>query len=224
MINFLRNLKAQHNKMIIEINKKILEEEKKQMDKDQVEMSLEGERLPSHNEKILKIALNELGVKEIKGPGNNARVVEYHRYASKSDKVDQPDDVPWCSSFCCFVMEKAGLVSTNSLMARSWLKWGLSTKKDPMAGDVVIFWRGNVASWKGHVGIYLRTNADGSIVTLGGNQKDEVNITTYSSRKLLDIRRSEKARVYDAEDAAVLHTLARQIINGKMIGIGGKVV
>lgn len=187
---------------------------------------------PSRNELILRTAIKELGVKEIQGSGNNARVVEYHKYASKSNKVEQNDSVPWCSSFICFVIEHCipafnnpdgePMGSTNSMMARSWEKWGISTKKDPLPGDIVVFWRGKKSGWQGHVAILLRVNRDGSLVCLGGNQNDEVNITTFSPSRLLDIRRSSKARVYDGEEAAVLITIAHNIINGKILVGEGK--
>lgn len=196
-------------------------------DDDQTEFPVDDMKMPTRNEKVLRIASLEIGVKEVTGTGNNERVVEYSRYASKNNKVEQPDSVPWCSSFVCWLVEKSGMSSTNSMMARSWLKWGLSTRKNPLPGDVVIYWRGNKSGWKGHVGIYLRTNANGSIVTLGGNQSDEVNLTSYSFSKLLDIRRSSKARPYDSDDVAILEMLAHQIINGRgLAGIGedGKVV
>lgn len=219
MLAFLKTLKRSLSEMIRVIQIKI----------DELSGELENpapSKMPSRNEKALRIAQLEIGTKEVSGSGNNAKVVEYHRYASKSNKVEQPDSVPWCSSFVCYIVEKSGMGSTNSMMARSWLKWGVSTRKDPMPGDIVVYWRGNKSGWKGHVGIYLRTNRDGSIVTLGGNQSDEVNITSYSASKLLDIRRSSKARPYDSEDRDLLELLAHSIINGKglaSIGKDGKV-
>lgn len=205
-------------------------EEQKADDENQTKLPID--RTPSRNELILKMAMNEIGVKEVVGSGNNAKVEEYHRYASKSNNTDQPDSVPWCSSFICWVIEHCipeynnprlkPMGSTNSMMARSWLKWGVSTKKDPLPGDIVVFYRGQKSGWKGHVSFLIRKNADGSLVCLGGNQSDEVNLTTYNDAKLLDIRRSSKARVYDGEDVAVLRTIAHGIINGRYLKDAGK--
>lgn len=180
--------------------------------------------IPTGNEKILRIAALELGVKEVAGTGNNQRIVKYHAHAREDDDISkgQPDSVPWCSSFLCFVVEKAGFVSTNSMAARSWLKFGESTLKDPLPGDIVVYWRVKPQSWQGHVGVFLRQNRDGSIVTLGGNQGDEVNITTYSKDKLLDIRRVQD-RSLDVGHRAQLLRLADDLINGRVVPKDGKV-
>ena len=110
MQTFLRNQIKAHQAMISE-----LETQLKKLDGEIVEEPVG----PSRNEKVLRIAALELGTKEVSGSGNNAKVVEYHRYASKSNNVDQPDSVPWCSSFVCYLVEKSGMGSTNSMMARS---------------------------------------------------------------------------------------------------------
>lgn len=238
MIEFLKDLR----KDLIRINGKLeaalRREELKKESENQASFDLEeeAERPPCRNELILKNAIKELGVKEVRGSGNNAQVVKYHRYASKNNKVDQPDSVPWCSSFLCFLMETTypadsktengelkPMGSTNSMLARSWLKWGVDVTDDPVAGDVVVYWRESPQSYKGHCGIFLKKNPDGTIVTLGGNQQDEVNLSTYSDKKLLSIRRSSKSRVLDEADRAVLYVIARGIINGKYINDGGKV-
>lgn len=211
-ILFLKGLRKSMRTMLQAIDKRISIELGKT--KDQAEFDLDNPRLPSKNEKILRIAQYEIGVKEVQGSGNNPKVVEYHRYASKNNRVEQPDDVPWCSSFVCYLAEKSGMQSTNSMMARSWLKWGTSVKEEPAPGDIVVYWRGNKSGWKGHVGIFLGTNRNGSIITLGGNQSDEVNITAYSPDKLLDIRRSSLARIYDDQDIELLDTLAQSMISG----------
>lgn len=232
IINELKKLKIELNSALNRVTALMVAEESKIKDGSQVEMSTNPEYFPSRNELILKTALREIGVKEVAGSGSNARVEEYHRFATKANKVEQKDDVPWCSSFVCWVVEHCypqdqggkPMGSTNSMMARSWEKWGISTKKDPLPGDIVVFWRGSKTGWQGHVGIFLRKNADGSIVTLGGNQSDEVNVSSYSGTKVLDIRRSSKARVYDGEDVAILYTIARGIINGKYVKDGGSVV
>lgn len=226
MIPFLIGLRKALKQIVAMVEAQIDKLQNEEDDENQMELEMPDIpdiTLPSRNEKALRIAAMEIGTKEVQGSGNNAKVVEYHKYASKNNRVEQPDSVPWCSSFICYVVEKAGMGSTNSMMARSWLKWGISVRKDPMPGDIVVYWRGQKSGWKGHVGIYLRTNRDGSIVTLGGNQSDEVNITAYNSSKLLDIRRSSKARPYTAQDREKLDEFAELIIQGKKIELDGKV-
>ena len=134
--------------------------------------------------KHLVVARGELGVKEIYGGGDNPRIVEYHQTCSLKAT---DDETPWCSAFINWCVIQAGLTGTNSAAAISWMQWG---KAVPLAqgtpGDLVIFSRtgGN------HVGFYL-SHDNNAIRVLGGNQKDEVNIATFSRARFLGLRRSE---------------------------------
>lgn len=92
--------------------------------------------------------------------------------------------INWCS---LFIMQNARLEKMPSeidLAARSWLRVG-KRKKDPIIGDLVIFWRESEDSWKGHVGIFIGFD-DGRILTLGGNQGGCVCIRSYNPNKLID--------------------------------------
>lgn len=51
-----------------------------------------SQELPEH----LKIAMKELGVRELAGSKHNPRIIEYHKATSL--KATQ-DEVSWCSSF-----------------------------------------------------------------------------------------------------------------------------
>ena len=136
---------------------------------------------------LLSIAINEIGVKEIKGTVHSKRILEY---AEKSGFTWVNDDeTPWCSIFMNWLAKKAGLKQSGSAMARSWLNVG-EVVNNPEPGDVVIYYRGSINSGKGHVGIFLGYSADGSrIYTLGGNQSDSVSISGYAASKLLGFRR-----------------------------------
>jgi len=205
--------------------KKIEKEEKQEADRGAIVFAgREPQPLPSINEKIIRISHLELGVKEVLGDGNSDQVEKYHLYASKENNVHHPDSVPWCSSFICYVIEKSGLRSTNSLMARSWSQWGDSSKDLPAPGDIVVFWRGKRQGPFGHVGIYLRTNADGNIVCLGGNQNDEVNISIFNSSQVLDIRRASSAIQYDKGEMVKLNFLAQSMISGNLLELAERVV
>lgn len=137
--------------------------------------------------KLLQIAIQELGVKEQKGTKNNPKILNY----AKETGFDwiKDDETPWCSVFINWCCLKAGLPRTKKANARSWLSLGKPVK-DPVPGDIVIFWRDNPSSWKGHVGIFIGYSVDHSkIFTLGGNQRNTVSIQGYSSDKLLGFRR-----------------------------------
>jgi len=92
----------------------------------------------TRNYKALWGAASQLGVKEWKGSPSNPKVEEYLDYGSRKDNKDSGlrDSVPWCAGFIAWVLEKtAGMGSTNSLMARSYEKWGVSTKSSPLPGS-----------------------------------------------------------------------------------------
>ena len=119
---------------------------------------------------VMRIAEAEIGVKEIAGAEDNPRILEYKK--STPLVADTHDEVPWCSSFVCWVLEQAGIKSTGSAMARSFLKWGFPVK-DPFPGCVVVLKRGNPPA--GHVGFFkFRKSPGGWVHVLGGNQSDQV--------------------------------------------------
>jgi len=123
---------------------------------------------------ILDSAKMDMGVREVKGAGNNARVSEYHLNTSAGDSTDE---VPWCSSFVNFHVKKAGYKGTNSKAAKSWATWGLGINS-PRVGCIAVKARkgGN------HVGIVASVDfAKGRLGLLGGNQGNfgEVKISSY---------------------------------------------
>ncbi|MEM8762389.1 MAG: TIGR02594 family protein [Bacteroidota bacterium] len=136
---------------------------------------------------LINIASRELGIKEIPGPRHNDRIVKYAKEAGFSAIKD--DETPWCSIFMNWVAMKANLETTNKANARSWLNVGIPVSK-PELGDIVIFWRDDPNSFKGHVGIFLGYSQDHSrIYTLGGNQDNQVSESAYKANQLLGFRR-----------------------------------
>jgi uncharacterized protein (TIGR02594 family) len=148
--------------------------------KDSLEKSTSSIQL---NNDWLEIAKKEIGVKEVPGSGNNDRILQYHRATSL--KATQ-DSVPWCSSFVCWVMERAGYVSTRSARARSWEHWG-EALTEPKEGAIAVLWRKNPQSGAGHVGWYCGEK-DGKIKLLGGNQNNSVNYSWYPKERVLSYR------------------------------------
>jgi len=139
-------------------------------------------------DKILKIAIAELGQKEISGPQNNPTIVNYAKEAGFSWVDD--DETPWCSIFVNWVAKKAGLKANGKANARSWLLEGVNVDTAPEPGDVVIFWRGSPDSWKGHVGFFFGFSIDGErVYCLGGNQGNQVSLSAYSIENVLGFRR-----------------------------------
>jgi len=71
---------------------------------------------------------------------------------------------------------------TRSAMARSFLQFARKTD-NPKVGDIVIFQRGN-NGYSGHVGFVMEVGSS-AIKVLGGNQSNEVNVSSYSKKDLL---------------------------------------
>jgi uncharacterized protein (TIGR02594 family) len=126
------------------------------------------------------IATKELGTKEVQGSGNNPRIIEYH---SATTLKSMADEVPWCSAFVCWCLEKSGYSSTKSAWARSFLNYGIKLD-EPKVGCIVVFDRGN---GYGHVGFYV-SEAEGKIKLLGGNQSDAVTYDWFKQSKVLGYR------------------------------------
>jgi uncharacterized protein (TIGR02594 family) len=137
---------------------------------------------------ILKIAFSQLGTKEIKGPKHNLTIVKYAHEIGINWIND--DETPWCGVFPNWVLKKAGLKYLSSAVARDALKLGLPVS-DPKPGDLVIYWRESIESYKGHLGFFLGYSQSGEIFTLGGNQSNMVSIAPYSANMVLGFRRVE---------------------------------
>lgn len=138
--------------------------------------------------KVYDLARLEIGTYEW-AEGSNPRVDAYF------DDVGYPsmtDETAWCAAFVGAMLKRCGLPHTGKLTARSYLDWGKPVdlaKAEP--GDIVVLWRGSPNSWQGHVGFYDR-QADGNVYLLGGNQRDQVNVSGYSIDRVLSVRRMER--------------------------------
>ncbi len=151
--------------------------------------TLKGETVPSENTtpagplnkpNWISIAEGEIGQKEKAGSEHNPKIVEYHSTTGKS----KDDETAWCSSFVNWVMNKAGQGGTNSAMAVSWAKWGKKVTKPAYGCIAVIDWDGPGPGWKGHVGFVVGMKGS-SILLLGGNQSNAVNISSFGTSKVI---------------------------------------
>jgi uncharacterized protein (TIGR02594 family) len=136
---------------------------------------------------IFKIAMEEYGVTEVDGEEHNDRIVKYFHDIGQTWVTT--DETAWCSAFINWCALRGGYKRSNKLNARSWLKVGKETK-DPVMGDICVFWRESPDSWKGHVGLYAGEK-DNIIYVLGGNQNNMVCIKAYPKARLLGYRNIE---------------------------------
>src|SRR5262245_35962084 len=132
----------------------------------------------------------ELGQSERDGEAHNARILALYRDAGHAEV--RADEVAWCAAFAGACLERAGIASTRSLMARSYLDWGRPVE-DGQLGAVAVFSRGSDTS-QGHVGFWLGETGD-SIMLLGGNQSDAVSVMAVANSRLLGLRWPEEGGV-----------------------------
>ena len=132
----------------------------------------------------LSLARKYIGVTEIPGSEHNATVLGFFAKAGFPGIHD--DETAWCAAFANSCLEESGVPGSKSLAARSFETWGKKVNS-PKPGDIVVFWRGSPTGWQGHVGFFIKQNAD-YVWVLGGNQKNKVSIEAYSKRQLLGYR------------------------------------
>lgn len=126
-----------------------------------------------------------IGVTEAKGKANNAIIMGW---AEDADLAYGSDETPWCGLFvshCITSNLPDEPLPKNPLGARQWAKFG--DQISPQFGAVLVFWRGSIDGWMGHVGFYWGEEAS-SYIVLGGNQSDAVTKTKIPKSRLLDAR------------------------------------
>jgi uncharacterized protein (TIGR02594 family) len=135
--------------------------------------------------KALLNALKLYGTWEWAGNENNPIILNMFKEIGQSWVKD--DETAWCAVFVNYCLKQAGLPQTGKIQARSFLTYGVSTKK-PELGDIVVFWRERKDSPFGHVGFYI-SETPSYIYVLGGNQSDQVNIQRRAKTFVLDYRK-----------------------------------
>lgn len=131
----------------------------------------------------LEVAFREAGISTHPQGSSNPRVMQYH---DGTNIAGYDDKASWCSSFVNWSLAQVGIPGTGSALAKSWLEWGEAIDA-PVPGCIAVLWRDDPASWRGHVGFYLRE--DVSFVHLfGGNQLNEVREHFYPRNMVLGYR------------------------------------
>lgn len=125
----------------------------------------------------------ELGQKEVPGSRHNARITAFIREVGHASVAR--DETPWCAAFVGACLERSGLSSTRSLLARSYLTWGEEAEGDEL-GCVAVLARGSDPT-KGHVGFLVGATRD-RIWLLGGNQSNSVSVESFARARLLSLR------------------------------------
>lgn len=154
-------------------------------------------------------AWQEAGVRETPGPASNSRILQFFRDVGHADVTS--DEVAWCAAFVGACLERAGLRSTRSLLARSYLDWGVPIANAKL-GAVAVLSRGSDPG-QGHVGFVVGAAKD-QLFLLGGNQKDAVTVQSFPMGRLLGLRWPSTAEGVRQDDdlfeAALAHVLAME--------------
>lgn len=149
-------------------------------DKEPARAEAAGDKVAKH----MELAINEIGTYA----HDNGSNPEVEKYFEATNIGGSDDDVPWCAAFVGWVLEQSGHASTKGANARSYLNWGKGVQA-PKYGDVVVLWREDPDSWKGHIGFYAGPGKDGYVKLLGGNQSGGVNIKEFPETQVLGYRR-----------------------------------
>lgn len=128
----------------------------------------------------ISIAKTQIGAHEVRG-GENPKIIEYDSHTTLKATEDE---VPWCSSFVCWCLDKAGLRSNRNAWAQSQATFGTRLDK-PVYGCLVVFkWDAS----NGHVGFFAGWNSNGTMKILGGNQDNAVGYKNFSTGNVLAYR------------------------------------
>ena len=139
---------------------------------------------PLH-EKLMDKVSNYYGLREFEGSKHNKIVVSFFQRLGYDYITD--DETPWCAAFINFCAKEIGANYPKSLRARHWMNCGVSID-NPTIGDIAVFGYGGASGTSGHVSIYISEDSE-NIYCLGGNQSNEVNISSYCKEDLLGFRK-----------------------------------
>jgi uncharacterized protein (TIGR02594 family) len=145
-----------------------------------------GMSLSDEQKALLKTAFSYDNVASCSS-GTNPDVMQFFHQVGFKNIAN--DEVNWCAAFVNFCMEKQGYGHPKTLLARSWLKMGIPVK-DPKPGDLVVFWRGKLTGWQGHVGFFIREDKERNLIYVyGGNQGGAVCLKPFAKSQILGFRR-----------------------------------
>jgi uncharacterized protein (TIGR02594 family) len=137
----------------------------------------------SDEPKWLRLARAELGVRELPGKRHHPRILWYHQHTRLKATADE---VPWCAAFVCAMLEEAGVRSTRSAAAASFVDYGEACElKD---GAIVVLGKTDPdAGGTGHVAFCVGIEGE-CVLLLGGNQGNAVSIAKRTRSRVVAVR------------------------------------
>lgn len=137
----------------------------------------------------LVIARTYLGQREVPGPASSPWIRQTWEKLRGGrwfwNHFGQDDSrLPWCGAFTARVMDESGIdYPQRYASALAWADWGVRLGR-PALGAVVVYRR----SGGGHVGFVVGVDQRGNVLTLGGNQNDQVSIAPFDRSRVVAYR------------------------------------
>lgn len=147
---------------------------------------------PSTGSFLTFLAMQDYGLSEVPGALSEEKILKMlQRYVPAAEDDSK---YGWCGVYMANLFKQANLdslIPQNPQLARNWTKLqGLEVSlEDAKPGDIIVFWRGTKSGWQGHVAIFVNQPKEGVVNVLGGNQGNAVNISGYSTSRILKIIR-----------------------------------
>ncbi len=142
------------------------------------------------NEEVIKPVYVEAKKWEGKNARNHRRELKNLMAAGNNNQPVDPVRIPWCAGFVNAILARSGYETSGSLMARSFLQYGIITK-EPEIGDIVVTKRGS-NQLAGHVGFfegYEWFEGVKYIKVYGGNTAKSVQVGYFPVNQILGYRR-----------------------------------
>jgi uncharacterized protein (TIGR02594 family) len=147
-------------------------------------------KLTNEQKQVLKTAFQYNCVSRYPKNKNNPQILEF--FHDIGFKKINDDEISWCAAFVNYCLKKSGYNYSHSLLAKDWLKNGIEIK-NPLPGDVVVFWRGKKNGWQGHVAFYIKEDKENNLIyAYGGNQDGTVCLKPFPKSQVLAYRRAVK--------------------------------
>ena len=129
----------------------------------------------------LEVARRYIGLKEIPGKDTAPTIA---RWLGQLRAWWSDDETPWCGVFVAACLHEANMpYPKHWYRARAYLGYGVP-RPIPTYGSIVVYERRG----GGHVGFIVGRDRLGNLMTLGGNQSNQVSIAPFDPRRVLGYR------------------------------------
>jgi uncharacterized protein (TIGR02594 family) len=130
----------------------------------------------------LEAGIHLIGTQEGPGTRDNQVIIDWAKdEGGEIAKEYDHDSIPWCALFANHCLRMADLKGTGTLWALDFAgHWPAVKLNGPAVGAFAPMLRNG----GGHIGIVAGKDQNGSIMLLGGNQSDAVNIKPFATSRL----------------------------------------